>query len=206
MRASSLVLVVLACAPRCARGGQADASKPHAHTGIIKKYERVPPSAIGLGKLGVSDEELRRGEPTLKKMSLPGGFTRAVSIQDVHAPEKVIFSAINDLPNYPKYVDGVVKCAVYSKEKSMSGQTVVCSEYKLKSHGVSLTYFMRHIYEPKKHCMTFHLDYERCSDLSDSVGYWYVENGGATRSDEPAAPKVARPPHHASLGATLQVR
>lgn len=24
--------------------------------------------------------------------------------------------------------------------------------------------------------MTFHLDYSRCSELSDSVGYWYVED------------------------------
>ena len=112
----------------------------------------------------------------MKKISLPGGFLRAVSIQDVHAPESVIFSAINDLPRYPKMVDGVVKCDVYKKEKSMSGMTTVCAEYMLKSHGIGLKYYMKHIYEPKKHAMTFHLDYERCSDLSDSVGYWYVQD------------------------------
>ena len=30
-------------------------------------------------------------------------------------------------------------------------------------------------FEPKKHCFTFHLDYDRLSELSDTVGYWYVE-------------------------------
>lgn len=35
---------------------------------------------------------------------------------------------------------------------------------------------MKHYFEPKKHSMTFHLDYERCSDIQDSVGYWFVED------------------------------
>ena len=154
----------------------ADPSKPHPHTGVLKKYDRVPPSKIGLGNLGVADEELRQGEPVLKKINLPGGWIRSVSVQDVRAPEKVVWQAINDLPRYPKMVDGVVKCDVYSREKKMSGETTVCATYTLKAAGVSLTYYMKHIFEPRKHCMTFHLDYDRCSELSDSVGYWYVED------------------------------
>ena len=91
-----------------------DPSKPHAHTGLLKKYDRAPPTSIGMSKLDVADEELRKGEPMLKQLDVPGGWTRMISVQDVHAPEKVVWSAINDLPNYPKYVEGVVACDVYS--------------------------------------------------------------------------------------------
>jgi len=170
-----LALVASCCvATACARG--ADPNKPHPHTGVLKKYDAVPPKQIGLGNLGVHSAELRKGEPVLKRINLPGGWIRSVSVQDVHAPEKVVWSAINDLPRYPKMVEGVVACDVYSTEKKLSGETTTCARYKLKAAGVGLTYYMRHTFEPRKHCMTFHLDYARSSDLSDSVGYWYVED------------------------------
>ena len=37
---------------------------------------------------------------------------------------------------------------------------------------------MEHTWDPGMRCMTFHLDYDRRSDLDDSVGYWYVEEKG----------------------------
>ena len=39
-----------------------DPSKPHAHTGLLKKYDRAPPTSIGMSKLDVADEELRKGQ------------------------------------------------------------------------------------------------------------------------------------------------
>merc|ERR1719424_298137 len=72
-------------------------------------------------------------------------------------------------------VEGVIACDVYSKE-SKSGQQITCATYKLAAAGFKLEYFMKHIFEPSKHCMTFHLDYDRNSDIADSVGYWYVED------------------------------
>ena len=205
----------------------ADPSKPHPHTGMLEKYSRLPPSQIGV-KVDVSAEALRKGTPVLKLMETPGGWMRSVSVQDVHAPESVVWSAINDvsaastacvtpstskticnalingstfscvcvracacvctcasardvhaapsqLPRYPKMVEGVVACDVYSRKKE-GGNDVTCATYKLKAAGFSMQYYMKHIFEPKKHSMTFHLDYERCSDIQDSVGYWYVED------------------------------
>mmetsp|Transcript_11098 Transcript_11098/g.34272 ORF Transcript_11098/g.34272 Transcript_11098/m.34272 type:complete len:152 (-) Transcript_11098:327-782(-) len=38
-----------------------------------------------------------------------------------------------------------------------------------------MEYFIEHTFEPAKNCMTFHLDYDRLSEFSDTVGYWYVE-------------------------------
>ena len=157
--------------------GSADPSKPHAHQGILSKYDRLPPSKVGISLSGVTTDTLRKGEPVLRLMNAQGGYTRAVSVQDIHAPESVVWSAIMDLNNYANMVEGVTHCKIYSQTKNrMSGEQVVCATYKISAAGWGITYFMKHIYEPKKHCMTFHLDYDRCSELSDTVGYWYVED------------------------------
>ena len=156
-------LALLACCAAVVAGGSADPNKPHPHEGILKKYDLVPPSQIGLKNLGVSDEDLRQGQPVLRKIDLPGGWLRSVSVQDVHAPESVVWSAINDLDRYPKMVDGVVACDVYSKEKK-SGAAVTCARYKLKAAGFTLTYYMKHIFDATKHCMTFHVRaFARCA-------------------------------------------
>jgi len=42
----------------------------------------------------------------------------------------------------------------------------------------SMEYYMRHTFEASKNSMTFQLDYERCSDFADTVGYWHVEDLG----------------------------
>jgi len=170
------VLLLLSLFVGHTSAGGADASKPHPHQGVLAKYARQPPSKIGISMAGVTDEELRRGEPTLRLMNAPGGFTRAVSVQDVHAPESVVWDAIMGLNDYPKLVEGVTECKVYSDHKNrVSGERVVCATYRISAAGYGIRYFMKHIYEPSKHCMTFHLDYDRCSELSDTVGYWYVE-------------------------------
>jgi len=179
MNAARGVVVALLVLQVGVASAGADATKPHAHTGLLRKYERLPPSKVGVNMAGVTDEELRQGEPVIRLMNVPGGFQRIVSVQDIHASESTIFSAINDLANYPKMVEGVAVCEPYSSEKSrMSGEQITCAKYKITAAGFGITYFIKHVYEPKKHCMTFHLDYDRCSELSDTVGYWYVESLG----------------------------
>jgi len=165
MQVLSLFFVALAANP----------NEPHAHQGILPKYDRKPPKEMGFPAIKVPVEDLRQGSPLLRRIQVPGGFTRSVSVQDVHAPESTVWKAINDLPRYPKMVDGVVGCQVYSKSKE-AGCEVTCATYKLKAAGMSMEYYMKHIFEPKKHSMTFHLDYDRCSDFNDSVGYWFVED------------------------------
>ena len=44
------------------------------------------------------------------------------------------------------------------------------------------TYFVTHTYDPAQRCMVFHLDYDRKSDLDDTVGYWYVDQTGRSSS------------------------
>lgn len=171
-RRAASALLVLALPTALARG--ADASRPHPHSGVLAKYERVPPGKYGLAMSDVPTEELRSGKPVLRMIPIEGGFTRTCSVQDVHAPEAVVWSAINDLPNYPQMVEGVAACDVYRRAKA-GGCETVHAKYTVKASAFKMSYFMVHLYEPKKHCMTFHLDYERLSELSDTVGYWFVE-------------------------------
>ena len=56
----TVLLVQLAALLAVVSSKSADPSKPHPHQGLLKKYERLPPSKIGLPRLDVSDEELRK--------------------------------------------------------------------------------------------------------------------------------------------------
>ena len=55
--------IVICISTHTACGGSADPNKPHPHQGLLKKYEHLPPAQIGLKNLGVSDEQLRKGDP-----------------------------------------------------------------------------------------------------------------------------------------------
>jgi len=171
-----LVLLGTWIAQVASRG--ADASKPHPHAGTLTKYTSQHPSKYGLSVDNVPLERLRSGKPVLRLVEVGKGFKRTVSIQDVQAPPNVVWGRIMDLPKYPKMVEGCVSCVPYKKEKKMGGPQVVYAKYKIRAAALTMEYFMKHIYEPGKSCMTFHLDYTRLSELSDTVGYWYVEKLG----------------------------
>lgn len=171
-RAASLLLVG-SCLPRVDSRG-ADASKPHPHQGVLQKYERQPPSKYGISVSGVPLEALRSGKPVLKILSLPSGFKRAVSIQDIPAPPDVVWAKINDLDNYPSMVEGCAQCQTYRKKKSMGGKQHAWAKYRICAGPFAMEYFLEHTFEPAKSCMTFCLDYDRLSEMSDTVGYWCV--------------------------------
>mmetsp|Transcript_16894 Transcript_16894/g.36249 ORF Transcript_16894/g.36249 Transcript_16894/m.36249 type:complete len:264 (-) Transcript_16894:392-1183(-) len=170
---------ILSCLLLAARGVRAaDSTKPHPHQGILQKYERKQPSAYGLSLSGISQEELRSGKPVTRLIEIDGGFKRAASIQEVPAEPEIVWSKIMDFENYPKMVEGVLKCKVYRRQKGSKGKEEVWATYRVGSGPFSMEYFMYHCIEPAKNAMTFCLDYERCSDFSDTVGYWYVEKLG----------------------------
>jgi len=142
----------------------------HPHTGTLRKYTHAPPSRYGFSLAGVADEELRQSSPVVRP--IPG--QRFMSVQDIHCSEDVVWKTVNDLDRYPKMVPGVTHCDTYKKKKTVTGGCVAHARYRIWS-GFPLEYFVRHHFEPLKRCMTFSLDYERKSQLSDMVGYWYVE-------------------------------
>ena len=79
-----------------------------------------------------------------------------------------------DFDKYSTMVDGCDKCKVY-KKTAKAGRQIICAKYRVSAGPFGMEYFMEHTYEPRKSCMTFHLDYSRFSEFSDTVGYWYVE-------------------------------
>jgi len=153
----------------------ADKAQPHPHTGILPKYERIHPSNYGLTLEDISMEQLRSGKPVLRLIKLKSGFQRTASIQDVPGPPELVWRLIMDLDAYPRMVEGVAHCKTYRQQSSGMGKQEAWAHYRVCAGPFGLDYFMRHTLEKSKNAMTFHLDYERLSDLSDTVGYWYVE-------------------------------
>ena len=161
---------VVASPARHSRGGAC----AHPHNGKLRKYDHVPPHRQGMSLRGVSEEQLRRGRPVVRR--LPGARGRLMSVQDVHAPESVVWDTIMDVSNYPKMVDGVISTEVYARRPTPTGGRQVKARYKIRlAPALSLEYHVTHVFEPLRHAMTFHLDYARRSQLNDMVGYWFVE-------------------------------
>lgn len=155
----------------------ADANKPHDHQGKIKPF-RVPPNQFDL-----SPEEtasLAAGKPVRKTIKGDGGG-RGLAIIDVNAPADIVWQRIVDYPNYPKMVDNVTQTEVYERN-----QDHIKVRFILEGAGVSIEYFVDHIYRPKDGYMTWTLDYSKDSDLDDSVGFWRV----APHPDKPGQSRV----------------
>ena len=47
-----------------------------------------------------------------------------------------------------------------------------CAQYRVRFATFVAQSYVRHECDPLKRCMTFHLDYDHKSDVSDQVGYW----------------------------------
>jgi len=110
-----------------------------------------------------------------------GVSRRLIMVQDIKAPHTVVMGRIMDLNNYPRMVSGVDGCVTYASSEE-GGLRVVKSTYEISALHMKFKYFMRHEYDPSANCMTFALDYDRRSDLDDSVGYWYVLPTGRASS------------------------
>ena len=76
-------------------------------------------------------------------------------------------------------VNGVDRTATYEQNSvERPGCSTVKVRYDIHALHMKFTYFMTHHYDPTQRCLVFHLDYDRRSDLDDSVGYWFVQPRG----------------------------
>jgi len=130
---------------------------------------------------GIDQAELRKGKPVVRR--IPGG--RTMSVQDIHAPEKVVWNTIMDVKRYPKMIDGCVATEIYEDRRTPTGGRLVKAKYKLRiAPGAGLQYSVTHAFEPLKHCMIFGLDYKQKNQLKDMCGYWYVEQLAKEAGDD----------------------
>lgn len=158
---ASLTTAALTTAPALA----ADVGKPHAHKGALKPYARPPPPLV------LNDKEKARldsGKSVMRQMEGEAGG-RGMAIFRVEATPDVVWATINDFGSYPKWIDEVKKCEIYKKD---GGKIDVA--FKISSFPVTIEYFIAHDYDMANRWGTWTLDYNRESDLDDSVGFWRV--------------------------------
>jgi hypothetical protein len=144
----------------------ADATVPHPHKGLIKSYSGAPDVPILLPE---DLAKLNKGQAVMKQVKEDAGG-RGIAIQDVHASPEQIWAKITDFANYPGMVENVKSCKVYEKTDQHIKVGFVISAVMM-----NVEYYIDHVFVPKEGFMTWTLDYNRESDLDDSVGFWRVE-------------------------------
>jgi len=157
----------------------ASESEPHFHSGKLMQYEIGPPSVL----LSTSDEaKLRSGKAIMQAVETDvAGSRRLLMVQDIPAPSNIVMSRIMDFEKYDQMVDGVDSCVNYVSTQE-AGRQVIKSTYDISVLHMKFKYFIKHTYDPQEKCMVFHLDYDKRSDIDDSVGYWYVVANGRAAS------------------------
>lgn len=150
----------------------ASESSRHYHNGKLTKYEIGPPALL----LSAQDESrLRSGRSVLQTIVAEDGLSRRmIMVQDINAPPHIVLGRIMDINKYPEMVSGVDSCVTYA-DTNQNGVQIVKSIYEISALHMKFKYYVQHTYDPAQRCMVFHLDYDRRSDLDDTVGYWYVD-------------------------------
>ena len=90
-------------------------------------------------------------------------------IQDIDAPPSVVMGRILDFNNYPNMVD---KGKAYEELRRQGNH--IKTRFIIGTFAFSIEYFIDHIVNKEKGYVTWTLDYDRSSELDDSVGFWYV--------------------------------
>lgn len=190
-----------------AGGLAASEDLPHYHRGKLAKYDLGPPSVLlsrkdeGRLRAGkavmqaiVAEDGLTRRLVSVQDIPVPSSvrlpaflprppplFRRALpALLTSRAAAQVVLGRIMDFNKYPEMVSGVEGCSTYSNSlvNQETGIRSVKSTYSIKALHMGLTYYIEHTYDPQMGCMTFCLDYDKRSDLDDSVGYWFVQPDG----------------------------
>lgn len=158
-----LPLLVIALA---ATALAADPNSPHPHRGKLKPYSNPPPHvSLTLEELGSLD----KGQAVRKTTKTGDAAGYGVAVQDINAPTNIVWAKILDFSHYPEYVSEVSECEPYA---TVGDQLFV--RFVLSKFTYDLEYFIRHTSRPDQGYITWTLDYDRKSELDDTVGYWLV--------------------------------
>ena len=143
----------------------ADPALPHEHHGKLKPYPRPPKPFVA------TDAEkavLLTGKPAMRQAEGDTGG-RGLAVFVVDAPPDLAWSTIQEFKSYPKWIPEVKICDVYKKD---GGKIDV--HFQIQSFPVTIEYYIHHDYDLANRWGTWTLDYDRQSDLDDSVGFWRV--------------------------------
>jgi len=149
-------------------------AEKHPHRGIIKPYRAEPPMVeLTEAERGT----LKQNMPVYKTVEDPeSGTGRAVAVFQVNAPSPLIWKLLSSFKFYPRWIDGVTRAEHYKKnQKNKNKGKDIFVEFRLQKFPIDYTYYIKHDYPTRQRDWgTWHLDYEKKSDLSDSVGFWRV--------------------------------
>jgi carbon monoxide dehydrogenase subunit G len=147
----------------------ADANAPHPHKGVMERYPAAPAmptlTAAEIATLAAGDAVRKQVQTNSGEGAAGGG----VAIQDIHADTETVWKRILDFGSYPKMVENVKTCEVYSKSGDQIGVHFVIGVPL-----VSIEYWIDHQYHPEEGWMTWTLDYTKHSDFDDTRGFWRV--------------------------------
>ncbi len=139
----------------------------HPHDGILAPYPSAPPQA----ELKKAERvKLEHDEAVFTWIKTATGERPAIVFR-VGAPRNIVWSVITDYSSYPEWIDGLAETEVYRRQdrkifvRFRSEQTLMGS----------LTYYVQHRLSPVNDSwITWQLDYQRKSDLDDTVGFWRI--------------------------------
>jgi len=157
--------------------------EPHSHTGKVPPFQPGDPK-ISLDKTALTI--LSSGKPYQTQIQ-SGSSGRGLVIQDIKAPTFIVWNNILDFDHYSQMVPKTIESKNYdiqqqlkqptissSKQKEPAPSQIIFTRMKIGFSIMSFEFFIRHLYFPTLHSLTWTLDYTKKSDLDDSVGYWYV--------------------------------
>ena len=162
-------LVVAACVVALASG--ADPKKPHFHGPTRAPFapsDSIAPE-LGSGDLAKLEEG---GIVTVQSSQGSNGGGCAVEV--IRAPPDVVWSQLLTFETYPTKVPKVKSCANYEVTKEAGAELMKTRYVVGVVPGLSMEYYLRHVFHPDENALTWTLDYERESDIDDCHGIWKV--------------------------------
>lgn len=160
------VAVVFMLGTLCAEAKAASADQPHSHQGILTPITSAPTGVV------LTQEErttLASGKHIERHTKSENGGS-GIAVQYIKASPEDIWDTILSYHRYKGWVKNVVDCSVYRKDG-----TVLYVDMQTSILGFKSRIFTKNNVRKDLGYMSWHLDYERKSDVNDLVGYWRVE-------------------------------
>lgn len=96
------------------------------------------------------------------------------AVEDIAAPPDVVWSQLLTFETYPNKVPKVKTCANYEVVTTATTEDQKTRYVVGVVPGLSMEYYLHHVFHPKAQALTWTLDYDKRSDIDDCHGIWKV--------------------------------
>jgi Polyketide cyclase / dehydrase and lipid transport len=174
----------------------------HPHDGVAVPWPSGKPGVVLDSK---AEETLARGKPVQtmahfqvdndnqQQRQPPKTISRRMIVQDVEASVETVMERILDYNQYAKMVPGILQSEIYDRETLHADaecgddsddddvQEQKCAPQRFRVRmkaGVPFMQFEFYSdirYDPKRQSISWTLDYEKYSQVHESVGMWYIQ-------------------------------